>query len=94
MLFLSSFSDYLLSIVMASANSEQLCKANAYAKSVLIEGKLGWLESTGSPTRQGNHFCMNAETESLGLGEVWLLESCVSGNKETKEIETQEEACD
>ena len=41
MLFLSSFSDYLLSIVMASANSEQLCKANAYAKSVLIEGKLG-----------------------------------------------------
>ena len=55
---------------------------------------LSWLESTGSPTRQGNHFCMNAEMESLGLGEVWLLESCVSGNKETKEIETQEEACD
>ena len=46
----------------------------------------GSILSTGNPTRQGNHFCMNAETESLGLGEVWLLESCVSGNKETKEI--------
>lgn len=33
MLFLSSF-DYLLSIVMASSNSEQLCKANTYTKSV------------------------------------------------------------
>lgn len=37
---------------------------------------------------------MNAETESPSLGEVWLLESCVSGNKETKEIGDTEEACD